>query len=303
VRRAARVAGRLARLALSSTRPPPTPRRVPLVSVITATYNWSSVLRFAIESVRGQTYPNWELLVVGDGCTDDSEEVVRSFGDPRIRWTNLPANSGSQSAPNNAGLELARGEYVAYHGHDDLWLPGHLASLVDGLQRTGAGIASTAFQTLGPPGSNVREIAYLLRTTEFARRSTPSSVMHRRECAAAVGGWRDYRELVEPPDRDLIGRVAAAYGSAFVPVLTVWKLNSAMRRNSYVERRSDEQAALAARMRRERLFTLRELAAFASLQLRRPEPHLPEMPAPPAEVPPGWWVTEWRRIRGLEPPC
>ena len=89
----------------------------PLVSVITATYNWSSVLRYAIQSVLRQTCQDFEMIVVGDGCTDDSAEVVASFDDPRLRWHNLPHNTGHQSAPNNAGLELARGRYVAYLGH------------------------------------------------------------------------------------------------------------------------------------------------------------------------------------------
>src|SRR5262249_43894876 len=122
----------------------------PRVSIITATYNWSSVLRYAIESVRWQTFTDFELLVVGDGCTDDSEAVVTSFDDPRISWTNLPENSGSQATPNNAGLTMARGAYVAYLGHDDLWLPNHLAALVDAIERAEADVAYTLAAMIGP---------------------------------------------------------------------------------------------------------------------------------------------------------
>src|SRR3712207_3932020 len=107
--------------------------RSPRVSVITATYNWSNVLRHAIESARWQTFADFEMLVVGDGCTDDSGAVVASFGDPRLRWHNLEANHGHQSAPNNAGLAMARGEFIAYLGHDDVWFPTHLAALVSAL--------------------------------------------------------------------------------------------------------------------------------------------------------------------------
>jgi glycosyltransferase involved in cell wall biosynthesis len=95
----------------------------PLISVITATYNWSSVLRYAIQSVLWQTLQGFEMLIIGDGCTDDSAEVVASFQDPRLRWHNLPENSGHQSMPNNTRLAMARGKYVAYLGHDDLWYP------------------------------------------------------------------------------------------------------------------------------------------------------------------------------------
>jgi len=62
------------------------------------------------------------VIVVGDACTDDSESIVRSFGDPRVRWDNLSENSGNHALPNQRGIELARGEYVAYLSHDDLWL-------------------------------------------------------------------------------------------------------------------------------------------------------------------------------------
>jgi glycosyltransferase involved in cell wall biosynthesis len=175
-----------ARIVSAAIRSPPAPGRTPLVSIVIATYNWSSVLRYAIESVLRQSYSNWELIVVGDGCTDDSEAVVRSFADPRIRWTNLPENTGSQSAPNNAGIALAKGEYVAYHGHDDLWLPDHLIRLVGALERSGAGIASTAYETVGPPGSNFRVIPFLVYSGSFANRSTPSSVLHRRASVAAT---------------------------------------------------------------------------------------------------------------------
>src|SRR5205809_478790 len=107
----------------------------PSVTVIIATYNWSSVLPYSIGSVLRQTFTDFELLVVGDGCTDDSEQVVASIDDARVRWINLPENTRHQSGPNNEGLRQARGELIAYLGHDDLWLPHHLklaAQALDG---------------------------------------------------------------------------------------------------------------------------------------------------------------------------
>jgi glycosyltransferase involved in cell wall biosynthesis len=72
----------------------------------------------------------------GDACTDDSAELVASYRDPRLHWFNLPTNSGYQSAPHNEGLRRARGRYVAYLNHDDLWLPNHLERLVAALGPT-----------------------------------------------------------------------------------------------------------------------------------------------------------------------
>jgi len=85
---------------------------LPLVTVIIPTFNWSTVLPYCVGSVLRQTYQNFEVLVIGDGCTDDSGVVVTAVGDARVRWVNLPANSGHQSGPNNEGLRQARGEFI-----------------------------------------------------------------------------------------------------------------------------------------------------------------------------------------------
>ena len=95
----------------------------PAVSVIIATYNRAHTLRHAVQSVRNSSFTDWELIVVGDACTDDSAECVAAFNDPRIRFVNLPDRTGHQSGPNNHGLALARGKYVAFLNHDDLFFP------------------------------------------------------------------------------------------------------------------------------------------------------------------------------------
>lgn len=267
-------------------------RRAPLVSVVIPTYNWSSVLVHAVRSALGQTYPDLEVIVVGDACTDDSEARVRSIGDPRVRWDNLARNSGSQSAPNNRGLELARGDYVAYLGHDDLWHPAHLAHLVAAVEGSTAGLALASTLALGPPGSNVRALVTTLPTT-------PSAALHRRDAVERAGGWRDYRTIVETPDTEFFGRVAETDGVVHSHALTVWKFNSAWRRDSYVLRRDDEQSAYSLRIAGERLFVERELAAWLWVRLRRPEPRLPAFDPVPEVVPPGWYVRQFRRVRGL----
>jgi hypothetical protein len=113
----------------------------PAVSVIIATYNRSYVLRHAIASVLRQDFTDFEIIVVGDGCTDDTEEVVRGFGDPRITFLNLPKNSGGQSAPNNAGIERARGRTIFFLNHDDLYFADHIATSLAFMERSGADIA------------------------------------------------------------------------------------------------------------------------------------------------------------------
>jgi len=114
-----------------------------------------------------------------------------------------------------------------------------------------------------------------------------------------VGGWRDFRTLVEPPDFDFFDRVVARFGIAHSMALTVCKPTSGWRKDSYRLRRDDEQREYARRILRERTFVERELAAYFWLRLRRPPPSLPTSKPAPDVVPPGWRIREVRRIRGL----
>jgi glycosyltransferase involved in cell wall biosynthesis len=113
----------------------------PLVTVIIATYNKREALRYAIDSVLWQTMGDFELLVIGDACSDGSEQLVESYQDARVHWYNLPTNSGYQSEPNNEGLRRARGTYIAYLNHDDIWLPRHLETLVREIREKNADLA------------------------------------------------------------------------------------------------------------------------------------------------------------------
>ena len=210
----------------------------PRATVVMATYNWSSVLPFSIASALEQTFTDFELLVIGDGCTDDSERVVTAIRDPRVRWINIP-RFGHQSGPNNEGLRQARGEFIAYLGHDDLWLPHHLEVLISALD-AGADVVHSTVAMVGPDG---RMMAWTL---------VPSSLMHRRSMTERIGGWRDYRELNDMPEVDLMNRARAA-GMTFTHVkrLTAIKIAAAWRRDVYRERPSHEQAAWLARIRSE----------------------------------------------------
>lgn len=290
--RRGKIAVDLLRIARNTHRSPRPPASPPLVTVVIPTFNWSSVLRYAIGSALSQTYPAIEVLVIGDACTDDSEEVVASFADPRLRWHNLAVNSGSQSAPNGVGLELARGQYVAYLGHDDLWFPTHIAHLVDHVRRSGAKIAHSRCEYIGPDGqSQFRQI--------HRGGPPPSSILHETQLGRETG-WRDYRTLALDPDRDFINRATErAGGIGRVQALTAFKFPSAWRRNSYVTKTCHEQQAYTDRIARDRLFIYREVAASAWCLLRRVErPNL--VPKQDGPLPLGWHVTEMRKVRGLE---
>jgi glycosyltransferase involved in cell wall biosynthesis len=279
---------------------PPVPGRRPLISVILATYNWSSVLRHSVASVLWQTYPHFELLVVGDACTDDSEQVAASFGDDRVRWLNLEQNFGSQAGPNNRGLETARGEYIAYQGHDDVWHPKHLATLVWALETGGADLAHTAAEVMGAPGSRVRKLSALGAGANrpIGLWVPPCSLMHRREMAEIVGGWGNPKDLVEGVDTDFTDRVQRHRGRIeLVPALTAFKFPSSARPNSYIEKPDHEQARYMRRIASERGFLLRELAALSLHALSPlPERQFSEWPSDPE---PGELAAHAMRLRGL----
>ncbi|HXE65817.1 MAG TPA: glycosyltransferase family A protein [Rhodanobacteraceae bacterium] len=93
----------------------------PEVSIVLSTYNRLPLLHRAVDSVIAQTFRDWELIVVDDGSTDGTREYLEAIEDPRVRPIWL--QHGGVTSARNAGLRLARGEWVAFHDSDDLWLP------------------------------------------------------------------------------------------------------------------------------------------------------------------------------------
>ncbi|MCL2028053.1 MAG: glycosyltransferase [Bacteroidales bacterium] len=96
-----------------------------LVSIIMPCYNAGLYIAEAIDSVVTQTYADWELIVVDDGSTDNSVEIIRSYGekDQRIHYYQTEAPTGSPVIPRNIAIEKAKGRFIAFLDSDDIWLP------------------------------------------------------------------------------------------------------------------------------------------------------------------------------------
>src|SRR5262245_60440975 len=225
----------------------------PSVTIILPTFNWSSVLPFSIGSALRQTFRDFELLVIGDACTVGSVAVVGAIDDERVRWINLATHVGHQSGPNNEGLRQARGEFIAYLGHDDLWLPHHLECLVSAL-RGGPDVGYAITDMVGPEG----RYAEMMPLSAHYRRGDwlpPSCIVHRRSVTDHVGGWRHFREISIDPESDLWSRAhRGGHAFVFVPRLTAVKFPALWRRDAYRNRHCHEQAAWLARIRSERDF-------------------------------------------------
>lgn len=227
--------------------PTPSMRHRPLFSIILATYNRGHYIIPTIESVLGQTCPDFELIVVGDGCNDATEHVVKSFTSGNIIWRNLAENSGNQSFPNNEGIRNARGCWICYIGHDDIWAPDHLARLAALIESDRPDFSISGCIFYGPEGSGVYYITGLFENTDaaFQHFFPPSSMGHRRDVVDRIGEWRDPRSISIPVDWEFL-LCAASAGLRFSSTgrITVHKFAAGHRYLSYLCQSADEQLAV-----------------------------------------------------------
>ena len=94
----------------------------PIVSIIIPTYNRTDLISRAISSVLNQTFKNFEVIIIDDGSTDNTENVVKSFNDSRIKYIKNKKNVGA-AVTRNIGIKAAKGKFIAFQDSDDEWLP------------------------------------------------------------------------------------------------------------------------------------------------------------------------------------
>lgn len=105
-----------------------------LVSIITPSYNTGRFISATIESVLNQTYSNWEMIIVDDCSTDDTDEIIKNYTDYRIRYFKKSKNTGAADSRNIA-LKEAKGEWIAFLDSDDLWKPDKLRKQIEFMKR------------------------------------------------------------------------------------------------------------------------------------------------------------------------
>ncbi len=124
-----------------------------LVSIIMPSYNTANYIAASIQSVLDQTYPNWELIIVDDCSTDDTDAVVAPFlTDARIRYLKNEQNSGAAISRNRA-LREAKGRWIAFLDSDDLWYPTKLEAQLKFMQSHGYHFSYTNYEELNEAGA------------------------------------------------------------------------------------------------------------------------------------------------------
>lgn len=178
-----------------------------LVSVIIPCFNAERWLSEAIESCLNQTYPNLEIIVIDDGSTDRSLEIIQSYGD-RIIWEHTHHQGGNHAR--NRGFALSRGQFIQYLDADDYILPSKIETQVKLLEKTGTDIAygDWRFQNHLPDGRIVFEEGRYCGEQPHVLRGllsdswwvAVSALLYRREAIEKGNGWDE--TLWATQDRD-----------------------------------------------------------------------------------------------------
>ena len=129
-----------------------------LVSIILPTYNRAEFIGKALDSVLAQTYGNWECVLIDDGSTDHTRDVLAAFDDSRIRF--FRQENRGVSGARNAGIAACRGDVIALLDSDDEWLPAKLETQLSYMRANGYEICQTeeiwigaASGSTSPPGT------------------------------------------------------------------------------------------------------------------------------------------------------
>lgn len=195
---------------------------MPNVSVIIPTYNRAHLLGRAIRSVLNQTYQDFELIIVDDGSSDNTDELVKSFDDIRIRYLKHKKNRGGAAA-RNTGIKAAKGKYIAFQDSDDEWLPEKLEKQMKVFEDAPpeVGVVYTGFYRLQNgkktyiPSSKVNpKEGYIFNSLLKGNFVTTQAVLVKRECFDKAGIFDE--NLPRLQDWELFLRISRHYHFKFI---------------------------------------------------------------------------------------
>ncbi len=199
---------------------------MPKVSVILPTYNYGRFLGEAVQSVLDQTFDDFELIVVDDGSTDNTREVVNGFTDPRLKY--IYKENGGEASAYNVGIQASSGEYIAFLDSDDTWLPRKLElqmKVMESAPRAGL-VYSDVFYFDSKTGTIIEQFSQRLHgplphgmvlerhIEEFF--AHPSTWLVRRMVFDRVGIFDEGQKNSE--DEDMLFRIASCFEFEVVPM-------------------------------------------------------------------------------------
>jgi glycosyltransferase involved in cell wall biosynthesis len=215
---------------------------LPLVTVVIPTYNCAQYIGETLESVLNQDYPRLEVVVVDDGSTDNTQDVVRAFDPKRVTYLHQ-ANSGGPAKPRNRAIQEARGRYIALIDSDDIMLPGKIKRAVAMLSHEPQlGLVFTDFVKIDEvhgqypgafldtyeyfrklPKKQVAESQYVIRADSAYDGLISenyiglSSVVMPKEVFSRIGIFDE--SLSGPEDFDMWLRITSAYDIGFIDMI------------------------------------------------------------------------------------
>lgn len=203
----------------------------PKVSIVIPTYNRADFLPKAIQSVLNQTYRNWEIIIIDDGSTDNTEGIVKSYKEARIRYILHKSNLGL-SAARNTGIKNSRGEYIAFLDSDDEWFPEKISCQMNIFQKEDSkcGVVCTGgYRIKDNQIISIKSVPINIDSFNekflFKNITWTSSVLVKKECFKKAGLFDENLESCE--DWDMWIRIAKYYKFIFLEMpLTKYVIHS-----------------------------------------------------------------------------
>ncbi|MEM8830638.1 MAG: glycosyltransferase family A protein [Cyanobacteria bacterium P01_G01_bin.19] len=215
---------------------------MPQISIVIPAYNAAQTITETIESVQQQTVDDWELIVVNDGSTDNTLEVLQQIVELRLKIISAP--NGGVSAARNLGMAQARGQYIAFLDADDLWVADKLELQLEALEQNPNAIVAYSWTCFmdeqqdgyvyhpSPPYQYAGDVYPQLLQRDFIH--SGSNTLVRKSALDRVGGFDSRCDICE--DWDMWVRLAAIGGFVVVPQHQIMYRRAAGSSTSSVER-------------------------------------------------------------------
>jgi glycosyltransferase involved in cell wall biosynthesis len=193
-----------------------------MISVIIPTYNRAHKVKRAIQSVLDQTFTDFEILVMDDGSTDNTKEVIKEFNDERIIY-HYDSNSGGPARPRNKGISFAKGGVIAFLDSDDWWAPNKLAKSLNALEINQTDfiyhdlwkVSSEQLSYDKKIEGKAIDIPVFDNLLEFGNCIPNSSVLVKKKLLEQAGTLDESRRLIAAEDYDMWLRVSMITNNFF----------------------------------------------------------------------------------------